>query len=585
MFSRQTGLHPAIYMIIAVVSFSAFPILFNLGEADESPLLFVGVWQAGVGLGAGGALLLFKRKLLFSPGVIEDITRECTTWWMLGSVVGACGFAFFALGLAFVDVSLAAILYEIWPLLLILLAPFLFKDNQRYDPTSVVTWFFIAVAVVGVVLVILSHNDAPQPLLDIGADFSNPRTLIGIALVLVTAIGQAALAAFTLKMGDSLAAKNTDLETPRTNEIVFTMVMACICHAIGGAVLCVIGLIVSGTLSLNQLYYAILGGFFVTSIGTFTFRVANLSTRNLGVNALAFATPLVALGWLWLFEKLSVTHLDYLIIGAMGIVASNMLINAKADQRIAYNALVVSLWSFGTFVYFHDGYTTDVPLELPVTVFILVLSFRVDRLARRTFQEEEWVFAAFRKLELLVAKGYVESDAWKGMLLEIDRHKKQHDLMLAYEGLTAYLARQMKQAHPDKAALDEITDVRYLVDNIAHSRQQGAHFGEIVAIALTGALIVTGLMVFNGEREIYGDITSFVLASVLVFLFFNIIDLQRDRGDRILKDGGKEHGGEFMVKFDDKSTSRKGQRWISVVTSGIIVLVFAWLFTWERVPF
>ena len=99
---------------------------------------------------------------------------------------------------------------------------------------------------------------------------------------------------------------------------------------------------------------------------------------------------------------LDVPHPDYLIIGAMAIVASNLLINAKADMRVAYSALVISLWVFGTFVYFHDGYTTEVPLELTVTVFILVLSFRVDRLARRTSREEEWVFEAFRRLELLV---------------------------------------------------------------------------------------------------------------------------------------------------------------------------------------
>ena len=43
--------------------------------------------------------------------------------------------------------------------------------------------------------------------------------------------------------------------------------------------------------------------------------------------------------------------------------------------------------------------------------------------------------------------------------------------------------------------------------------------------------------------------------------------------------------GEYMVKFDDKARSRKVQQWISVVTSAVIVLVFAWLFTWERVPF
>ena len=442
---------------------------------------------------------------------------------------------------------------------------------------------FLSIA--GVALVVLSHSDTPQLVQENFGEFTNSGTFLGVILALMAAGFAAMFGACTLKLGESLANEHSTRKNRDTDEVVFALVMTCICIVFAGGVFCVIGLILSETISWHQLLYALVSGLLVNTLGVIAFRAANQKTKDLGVNALAFATPLVALGWLWMFSTISVSHPDYLIMGALGIVASNLLINARADQRLAYNALVVSLWTFGTFVYLHDGYTTDVPLELPVTVFILVLSFRVDRLVRRTSQEEEWVFEAFRRLELLAEKRQISGNEWRELLLKVDKHEKLQELTAAYGKLAKYLATQMKKASESKGAKDEIAGIRHLVDNIAHSRQQGAHFGEIVAIALTGTLIVTGLMLFNGEREIYGEIISFVLSAVVVFLFFNILDLQKDRRGRILKHGGKEHDGEYVVKFDDKAMSRKVQQWISVVTSAVIVLVFAWLFTWERVPF
>ena len=140
-----------------------------------------------------------------------------------------------------------------------------------------------------------------------------------------------------------------------------------------------------------------------------------------------------------------------------------------------------------------------------------------------------------------------------------------------------HLARPLGRM--DRSAESEMTGIRHLVDKLVHSRQQGANFGEKVAIALAGSLIVTGLLFFNGTREFYSEFTSFLLSSVVVFLFFNILDLEKDRTDSILEkvEAGEEYAGQYVVKFDDVK-SRAGQQTISVVTSAVIVLVFAWLF-------
>ena len=572
---------PALYMMVTVACFSVFPVLFKIGGAGESPFLFAGILQLSAGIGMCTVMLFGRKRLQIGPTAFEGIMSQCKTWYMLFAVIASFHFVLFAHGLSFVDVSIAAILYETWPVFLMLIMSFIFydkekgKDKQRYDPISIATWFFVVLALVGVGLVILSHNDTARTLHDIWSDLTHFRTMIGVGLVLLAAFLAAARPAFTSKMGEYLAKKHSSTEKGEMEEIAFATAMTCVCNVLTGGGLVITGLAVSENFSTHILLYAIMSGV-LNSFAIVTFRTAILKTDNLGVSAIGYATPLITLIWLWALSILDVVHLDYLVIGAMGIAVSNLLIIVKASKRVAYKALVASLWVFGTFVYFHEGYATDIPLELPVTVFILVLAFRVDRLVRRTGQEEEWVLEAFHKIELLVSgKKHVSAPSRRLLsealrtLICIDKHETTGDLNAEYRKMV----KQLRDARTARSTEDEITEIRRLVDNLVHSRQQGARLGEFVAITLTGGLIVLGLLIFNGNREIYGEITSFLLSSVVVFLLFNIVDLQRDRKDETLI----KESGEYIVNFSN-TKNRETQQYISMGTSCVIVAVFVWLF-------
>ena len=582
---------PALYMIVAVIFYSAIPLFFDLGGADESPFLFAGIWLNSIGIGTGAVILLLNRGLLLKKTVREDVVSRWKTRLMFFSALGLCGHALFALGLAYIDVSVAAILYETWPIILIFIMSRLFKDTERYQQITLGTWFFVLLSLIGVALVILGHNETPPNPLDNWAGFTDLGTWVGVFLVMASAVGGGANGACTLKLGISLSKRHLPAKNQKTGEIVFVMVVSCMAQIIAGVVLCVTGLLASETISSHQLFYAFVSGLFVASIGVVAFRAANLKTTDLGVNALAYATPLVALVWLWVVSTLDVPRLDLLIIGAMGIVASNLLINVDASTRIAYKSLVVSLWLFGTVTYLTEGYATDVPIELPVTVFILVLAFRVDRLVRRTSQEEEWVFDVFHRLRLMAKESVNVVNRGKGRhqhqvaskalleasktLLRIDNHKNTMELATEYKNMVGCLNRALAAG----CAAAEISSIRRVVDKLSHSRQQGSRLGEIVAIFLAGALIVFGLLVFSGERDVYGEVTSFVLSSVVVFLFCNILDLQQDREDETMIEGNmKEYKhGEFVVNFT-VTTNRKKQQYISMAISVVIVAVFVWLF-------
>ena len=67
--------------------------------------------------------------------------------------------------------------------------------------------------------------------------------------------------------------------------------------------------------------------------GSIAWRKANIYTTNLGINALAYATPVLSLIWLFSLGQANVTRVDYLVIGAAAIITANLLINFEAEIR------------------------------------------------------------------------------------------------------------------------------------------------------------------------------------------------------------------------------------------------------------
>ena len=339
-------LQPGLLMTLAMICYSAFPVLFALGDVGQAPFMFAGLLQLCVGAGLGLPLLLFNRRLLTGRGVLVDIGALCRSGLMAVSVAGSCGFALFTLAFLFLDVSVAAILFEMRPLFLILFLAYLFRGAGRYNPITLRLVVFVALAICAVSLVVLSQSPATQPLYAAGRGLVAPGALIGVCLVLFAAVCSATRAA-SLKFGATLAqAHIRDCGT--SAEIVLVVFMNCITNFLAGVVLCVIAVFLGESMSTDAIRYALAGAVLVDSIGVVAGRLAILKTDNLGVNAISYATPLVALVWLWAASLLDVPHPDYLVIGAMGIVAANLLINAGGGVPVHHKALAVSIWVFGT---------------------------------------------------------------------------------------------------------------------------------------------------------------------------------------------------------------------------------------------
>ena len=99
----------------------------------------------------------------------------------------------------------------------------------------------------------------------------------------------------------------------------------------------VIGLAAGEQLEPLHLVIGLVGGMVIYTVGSVTWRLANLLTDNLGINAFGYATPALALVWLLVCSQVAVASLELLIIGAATILTANLLINF-GDRLPAFRA-------------------------------------------------------------------------------------------------------------------------------------------------------------------------------------------------------------------------------------------------------
>ena len=74
----------------------------------------------------------------------------------------------------------------------------------------------------------------------------------------------------------------------------------------------------------GQKTVATLSGAVILGWGAIAWRAANLMTKDLSVNALAYATPAFALGWLWAFGEERIGRPEVVAAATVLIVAANL---------------------------------------------------------------------------------------------------------------------------------------------------------------------------------------------------------------------------------------------------------------------
>ena len=425
------------------------------------------------------------------------------------------------------------------------------------------------------------------------------ETIPGLLLVTLAA-GAAAAAAFTFPWGEKLAASissdSIDQRSIKSLALFGTVLGYALSNLLSGPVNIGIGLLRGEELTGTMFAFSILGGMSIHSLGIVLARKANLTTDNLGINAMSYATPVLSLMWLFAFAQTEVERWDYLIIGAAAIISSNLIINFEAEVRFGFKALILALWACGTFVYLRDELLVLLPFHgwlwpretylgsvgLSATVFILLLTFRVARLAPRTQDEDNRIFALHRAVELLATRSLiapVTSEHIRG----VDSARNPEELRIAYSQAKLCFVRAAAVNHP-VADQKLLASAEAQLNMVVHSRQQGVDFGELFSLIIFGGATV--LLSLLSRPEVSGwtafiyEIFSVLFPAVIVFLIVSVWDLHRDRADLVLATQTGDDG--YGVIFRDPR-NRRFERSVSTVVGLGIAATYAGLLWYKWV--
>ena len=144
-------------MLGYVVLQSIVPLFIALGGGG-SPFIFNAAWVVGGLAGCALILPIVSHRMLFSREVWKVVGARMLSFAMLWWVAGFLSLGLYALSTQFIDVSVAATLYETWPIFLVILTAWLFRKEARYRKITAKTIIMFGFAILGIALVIASQT-------------------------------------------------------------------------------------------------------------------------------------------------------------------------------------------------------------------------------------------------------------------------------------------------------------------------------------------------------------------------------------------------------------------------------------------
>ncbi len=582
------------YMLVAVTLFSSLPLVIAWGGGVRTPFLFNAAMNAGVVLGCIVFMGILYRSLILNGANLRIIARRIFDPKIALSIAANFNFAFFAWSTRFVDVSVTAILFESWPIFIILITARLFRGDPRYH--DITYEMVLVLGLAGFAFVVVGQ----------AGGFANIETgglsmlIIGVILAVLGAVATS-FTAFSFRWGTDVAAELPASSKEGISEASVDMFGVLVAFLVANTVSAVVntfaGVSSGESMDSRMLLIAVFLGGATNWVANVAWRKANLTTDNLGINALAYATPIFSLMWLFLFSQVAPERPDYLVAGAVGIIIVNLLINFEAEIRFGFKALLLALWACGAFVYLRDDVLQFLPfgewawpgetyfgaLGLSATVFTLLRSFRIARLSVQTQDEDNRLYALFQNLDLMARRNVIDESV-RDHILAIDEAVTPEQLQSAYQEVRLDLAEAAKgDITPEDHA--QLAEAETQLNVIAHSRQQGIEFGELFAlIVFAGITVLIGLASRPGVTGWIGFLVEMLVvlfSAVIVFLVVNVWDLHRDRAGEILEKSEEYNG--YGVVFRD-AVNRRFEQTTSIVVGLLVAAAYGVLLWYKWLP-
>ena len=544
------------------------PIITINSGGNKYPFFFTFTFLFGTVLGRG--LWIYKKygyvvSKKENIEIIKSHMKKCNFFW---SCISAFTLVFFSFSLRFMDASGAAVIYESWPLIFVLLMSFQFRDiDNRYNKISGRQIFLILYAFAGLICVILSQNSREIERLAIG----QYNITFGIILSLAGAI-TTSFQSFQYKWAydiqeemkkncDYINEINVKKYNEDTLEFASLQIIRSLVNTVGAIVTLILSLLLPSNLgggvnlSMNELSWSFVGGmsFILASMSA---HKANLLTRNLAINSLRYLIPALSLGFLILYslvfnrqDIVDIRSERLLIIGILSLVSANILINFQYDKRLNLPSLVLAIWFSGIVVYLRSGIFDNsyesknyfwsgsdyfASLGVSATIFSLILAFRMNKISEQAAREEDLTYGLFQKIKSMSRKKTLNSNALQELLL-IDAARRPEDIKVHYGNLSQALKYAFVSSSQDKSNVDE---VQKKLDNLVRSKGNRSDLGENLSIIGLAILSISISLFARPNAQDFGlfflDIFSIIFSSSLVFLAFNLFDLKNIKAENFI---------------------------------------------------
>ena len=318
-----SGLRARVLALMAAVALggSFGPLALALAGAGDYPFLFSALWRVGGAVGCGAIILAVWPRLIFNRAALRVLRGRFFCGGMILIVLGQFDFALIALSLRFVDISIAAVMGEMILIFAIFVLAIALRGRHRR-----LTWRLMGLVLAsfaGAVFVGASQRGFL-------AGGETLPLLLGCAIALSGAAA-AGLGAYGLRWAvDAASALARADGRPDASATAVELFYLAVAFGIATAIMIPIsggiGLMAGERILDGAAVFIIRGGALLHAVVGLSWHCANLLSDNLGINALIYFAPILALAWLFLAGRVGVERVDYLLIGVALIVGGNLAI-------------------------------------------------------------------------------------------------------------------------------------------------------------------------------------------------------------------------------------------------------------------
>ena len=149
-------------MSFAVLCHSFIPLGVVLAGGAEAPWEFNFRFRLGGVLGVGLFLLVWHSGWLFSSASVRFLAGVWSVpgrrWLFAGLLLSSLDFPFYGWSASYLQPTVAALVFGVWPCLAVLVTARLFRSEGRYRSLNRVVWLALALSGAGMAIVVLGQG-------------------------------------------------------------------------------------------------------------------------------------------------------------------------------------------------------------------------------------------------------------------------------------------------------------------------------------------------------------------------------------------------------------------------------------------